>query len=440
MALQWFHALARYEFAMRVDDDICLLNIAASPFDWMREHRLVYGYGLETVERHEETLETMPTWLQEYVAVEGLQLPAEPAKRIFFTNFFVSRVDWWFGDEVQRFLLALDHSGGIFSHRWGDAPIQAPSTCALLSLHPSEIVRTPSPSAPSLASQTTALQLFAPPNAVARIETDYLHASTMNRIFADGHETDGWNDLEMWRHPLVRAYHHRILSEGNMSNMSNMTLNVAQMPPPQPPTLPPPPSPPTAPPFPPLVPGELLAVTREQLATAFSSSDTQAILVPSFTTIDLGGSPLLVAGRNLTVRGQAGAVLNGGGLSQLFDVSAGGKLTLEGLTLTGGSGSSGGALIISAGGAAELIRCNISDSQATEGGGLLVTGANSLASIVDCFVFRCSATSMGGGILAALGGFVRISASTVRECAAFLGGGIAAANGGLATISDSFVA
>eukprot|EP00966_Prymnesium_polylepis_P044072 1021606-Prymnesium_polylepis.2 len=53
--------------------------------------------------------------------------------------------------QVQRFLHAIDESGGIYAHRWGDAPIQ-----------------------------TIAIQLFASVSSVARLPTDYLHVSTMN--------------------------------------------------------------------------------------------------------------------------------------------------------------------------------------------------------------------------------------------------------------------
>ena len=69
-------------------------------------------------------------------------------------------------------------SGNIYVHRWGDAPIQ-----------------------------TTALRLFAPaPVLVAHIPVDYLHVSTMNRIHADGTESDGYSDGEMASHPLVKAF------------------------------------------------------------------------------------------------------------------------------------------------------------------------------------------------------------------------------------------
>eukprot|EP00966_Prymnesium_polylepis_P009345 215605-Prymnesium_polylepis.1 len=68
---------------------------------------------------------------------------ANYVQSIFFTNLFVSSVPWWFGRDVQEYLHAVEQSGNIYLHRWGDAPIQ-----------------------------TTALQLFAPPATVGRLATD----------------------------------------------------------------------------------------------------------------------------------------------------------------------------------------------------------------------------------------------------------------------------
>mmetsp|Transcript_68777 Transcript_68777/g.188737 ORF Transcript_68777/g.188737 Transcript_68777/m.188737 type:complete len:133 (+) Transcript_68777:1255-1653(+) len=37
---------------------------------------------------------------------------------------FISRVDWWGSKDVQAYLAAVEENGGIYAHRWGDAPIQ----------------------------------------------------------------------------------------------------------------------------------------------------------------------------------------------------------------------------------------------------------------------------------------------------------------------------
>ena len=95
-----------------------------------------YAYGLETHESHRETVDTFNPWLADYMKMRALEpaVPPLPTEAIFFTNFFVSRVDWWFGAEVRRLLDAINASGGVYRNRWGDAPIQT----AALRLHGSQ--------------------------------------------------------------------------------------------------------------------------------------------------------------------------------------------------------------------------------------------------------------------------------------------------------------
>lgn len=149
----WFRALRTYEYAMRVDEDVCLTRLPVS----ILSHALVadYAYGLETIESHLETVATFTPWMDQYMANRRLQpmFPPLPTDRIWFTNFFVSRVGWWEQYEVLRFLDDVNASGGIYRHRWGDAPIQ------------SAVVR-----------------LLSTASSVVHLDVDYVHLSTHNRI------------------------------------------------------------------------------------------------------------------------------------------------------------------------------------------------------------------------------------------------------------------
>eukprot|EP00966_Prymnesium_polylepis_P321752 7378050-Prymnesium_polylepis.1 len=114
-------------------------------------------------------------------------LPPLPTSRIFFTNFFISRVAWWDEPAVHRFLDAVNASGGIYDHRWGDAPLQ-----------------------------TAAVRLHAAPASVLHIDMDYVHMSTRNRIVR-GEEVpfaaDGIADA-----------HFRRLAATAMANASNASV------------------------------------------------------------------------------------------------------------------------------------------------------------------------------------------------------------------------
>eukprot|EP00966_Prymnesium_polylepis_P163441 3777742-Prymnesium_polylepis.1 len=114
-----------------------------------------YAFGLRTQEKHRETVATFNPWVAQYMANHNIQptIPPLPTEDIYFTNFFISRISWWGQPRVQQFLRAVNASGGIYEHRWGDAPIQ-----------------------------TAALRLHATPSAVMQIDVDYVQLSTQNRI------------------------------------------------------------------------------------------------------------------------------------------------------------------------------------------------------------------------------------------------------------------
>ena len=70
----------------------------------MRARGLVYGYGRQTFEQHQPTLDTFPPWINKFAASAGLPAPADAYKLVeemYFSNFFVSRVDWWTLPDVQ---------------------------------------------------------------------------------------------------------------------------------------------------------------------------------------------------------------------------------------------------------------------------------------------------------------------------------------------------
>ena len=53
MSMVWFKALAKYEYAFRVDEDVCLLRLPIHQF--LAALSADYAFGLETVESHRES-------------------------------------------------------------------------------------------------------------------------------------------------------------------------------------------------------------------------------------------------------------------------------------------------------------------------------------------------------------------------------------------------
>eukprot|EP00966_Prymnesium_polylepis_P304234 7028900-Prymnesium_polylepis.2 len=130
MSMLWFRALGAYEYAMRVDEDVCIERLPAVAL--VRALASDYAFGLETHESHEETLQTFSPWLRDYMPAARLQpaLPPLPTSRILFTNFFVSRVAWWGEPAVQQFLDVVNASGGTTTTDGATRPCRRrPSAC-----------------------------------------------------------------------------------------------------------------------------------------------------------------------------------------------------------------------------------------------------------------------------------------------------------------------
>jgi hypothetical protein len=95
MALLWFRALAKYEYAMRVDEDVCVYrgHTTGDLFKQLRAERAVYGYGAEVDELHMMTKFSLTPWLQDYAFNFSIspQRPPLDAFTIYFTNFFITK-------------------------------------------------------------------------------------------------------------------------------------------------------------------------------------------------------------------------------------------------------------------------------------------------------------------------------------------------------------
>jgi hypothetical protein len=92
MSMLWFRALREYDFAMRLDEDVCITWLG----DSVRSTALSadYSFGLQTIESHRETVETFNPWMSKYMAGWALQptISPLPTEDIFFTPILSWRV------------------------------------------------------------------------------------------------------------------------------------------------------------------------------------------------------------------------------------------------------------------------------------------------------------------------------------------------------------
>ncbi|MCB0641430.1 MAG: hypothetical protein KDC44_07305, partial [Phaeodactylibacter sp.] len=134
--------------------------------------------------------------------------------------------------------------------------------------------------------------------------------------------------------------------------------------------------------------------------------------------------------------------IHGNNFSRIFRIAAGAQVTIQDLTLDGGSAMIGGAIRLQ-GGVAHLVRVRIRNSvatgdMATQGGGALVNEGGTLT-LDDCELLNCSATGAsgsGGAILNLDGGVLTIQNTTIAgNVAARAGGGIEDNSGNTSLVS-----
>ncbi|ELU15892.1 hypothetical protein CAPTEDRAFT_153870 [Capitella teleta] len=130
-----FHAKGVYEspivqsldFLFRLDDDsVITAPIRYDVFAFMRDRRLKYGYiwehydamscttGLwEATSHFINVSKTTPGFFNEW-----------RRPKLYYNNFEISHTSVWLSPGYKSYINYLDRLGGMFYHRWGDAPIK----------------------------------------------------------------------------------------------------------------------------------------------------------------------------------------------------------------------------------------------------------------------------------------------------------------------------
>ena len=116
-----------FEFLFRLDDDSLIQSsITYDVFEHMKINNLVYGY--KDIQVDSEICVT-GLWDAAGDYIQRNQISATFFKEwnyldIFYNNFEISRLDLWLSKEYREYIEYIDCLGGIYFHRWGDAPIK----------------------------------------------------------------------------------------------------------------------------------------------------------------------------------------------------------------------------------------------------------------------------------------------------------------------------
>lgn len=125
-------AVKDYRYLWRLDTDSFLLDkIDYDVFELMKKNDYIYGYicilkdeadavtGLwETTKKYMEENNIKPMFLNKFISNGAWD------RSFYYTNFEISKIDFWRSDEALSYFNYLDKTGGIYKHRWGDHVIR----------------------------------------------------------------------------------------------------------------------------------------------------------------------------------------------------------------------------------------------------------------------------------------------------------------------------
>ncbi|XP_013387234.1 glycolipid 2-alpha-mannosyltransferase 2 isoform X2 [Lingula anatina] len=116
------------EWYWRLDDDSELLSdVTYDVFKFMQDRDLTYAYIRLIFDVIPDCIAGLRGNTTKYVQEQKLTptfLERLPENLGLYNNFELSRFSFWRRPDVKAYLNYIDHAGGIFYNRWGDAPIK----------------------------------------------------------------------------------------------------------------------------------------------------------------------------------------------------------------------------------------------------------------------------------------------------------------------------
>ena len=115
-----FDIVREYDYYLRLDTDSFIRTpLNYDIFEWAEKNECYYGFIAPAIQQDNEKV------------VEGLwdfvkdRYPNDiPDRYMFYTNFELGKVSWFLTSEYMNLYNEIDKCGGIYTKRWGDAPIK----------------------------------------------------------------------------------------------------------------------------------------------------------------------------------------------------------------------------------------------------------------------------------------------------------------------------
>lgn len=115
-----FDILKQYDYYLRLDTDSFIHTpLNYDIFEWAKTNDCYYGFIAPAVQQdNEKVVEGLWDYVRE-------QYPNNiPDRLMFYTNFELGKTSWFLTSEYMNFYNYVDKCGGIYTKRWGDAPIK----------------------------------------------------------------------------------------------------------------------------------------------------------------------------------------------------------------------------------------------------------------------------------------------------------------------------
>ena len=120
-------ALKLVDYAWRLDDDSRIRGpVPMDLFQFMRDNNVDYGYNKilgDSARCVYNLWETVTTYIRmKNITTQYFNTWKE--NMVYYNNFELSKVSFWFSAEYQDYIEYILQAGGIYKYRWGDAPIK----------------------------------------------------------------------------------------------------------------------------------------------------------------------------------------------------------------------------------------------------------------------------------------------------------------------------
>ncbi len=123
--------LKEYKYYLRLDtDSFCLSQIKYDLFDWMETTNTSFAFIEQAVQKDNPKVilglwNSVKTWIKQNHVSILKTIEEIPEGTMYYTNFELAETSFFLpGSSYYEFYKFINQSGGIFTNRWGDAPIK----------------------------------------------------------------------------------------------------------------------------------------------------------------------------------------------------------------------------------------------------------------------------------------------------------------------------